>query len=405
MRRLAVLLVLLAAACSGNDADSGDEAVPGTSSTTTTVPPALYDGYESEVYADPAHWLCRGDVDDDPCDVDLDATVVEADGSTRVERFTPVSDAEADCFYVYPTISRDESASSDLVPAEGEEILVVRNQAARLGSVCRVFAPVYRQTTLTMLVSRMTGGTPPPGGEDSREIAYADVVDAWKHYMANDNGGRPVVLIGHSQGAGLLNQLLRDEIDGDEDARGRILSAMLLGSTVRVPDGEIVGGDFQHLPLCRSNRDLGCVISYAAFRATSPPPDNSLFGRPREGDGVAACTNPGNLAGEGAAPLRPYFASVAQSILGGDATPVEWVEGETVDTPFVTLPGLVTAECVQEGGFSYLRITVEGDPSTPRIDDIGGDLTPEWGLHLVDVNLAMGDLVDIVRNQADAYVG
>jgi len=60
---------------------------------------------------------------------------------------------------------------------------------------------------------------------------------------------------------------------------------------------------------------------------------------------------------------------------------------------------------VQEGGFSYLRITVEGDPSTPRIDDIGGDLTPEWGLHLVDVNLAMGDLVDIVRNQADAYVG
>ena len=38
-------------------------------------------------------------------------------------------------------------------------------------------------------------------------------------------------------------------------------------------------------------------------------------------------------------------------------------------------------------------------------DDIGGDITPQWGLHLVDVNLGMGNLVDVVREQAAAWRG
>lgn len=46
---------------------------------------------------------------------------------------------------------------------------------------------------------------------------------------------------------------------------------------------------------------------------------------------------------------------------------------------------------------------MHADPEDPRIDDIGGDLTPEWGLHLVDANLAMGDLATITESQARAY--
>ena len=47
---------------------------------------------------------------------------------------------------------------------------------------------------------------------------------------------------------------------------------------------------------------------------------------------------------------------------------------------------------------------MKGDPKDPRTDDITGDLTPSWGLHLVDIDLAMGDLIDAVRRQRDAYV-
>ena len=69
----------------------------------------------------------------------------------------------------------------------------------------------------------------------------------------------------------------------------------------------------------------------------------------------------------------------------------------------MTTPGLVTGECVSRDGFDYLEITVHGDPSDPRRDDIGGDLTPAWGLHLQDVNLVMGDIVTLVGKQATAW--
>jgi hypothetical protein len=37
--------------------------------------------------------------------------------------------------------------------------------------------------------------------------------------------------------------------------------------------------------------------------------------------------------------------------------------------------------------------------------DIGGDLTPEWGLHLIDVSIVMGDIVERIEDQAAAYTG
>lgn len=401
---LVVLLVAVACSSGDDDGSSPPEGAGASTAATTSTVAGAYEGYESDVYADGAHWLCRGDTDDDACDRDMDATIVRADGTTEIERWEGVDDAPVDCFYVYPTISRDDSANSDLVPAENQELYVVRQQAARLGSVCRVFAPVYRQVTLTALVSRL-GGTAAGDGEgaQSYEIAYADVVDAWKHYMANDNGGRGVVLIGHSQGAGLLNRLIRDEIDGDEATRSRLVAAFLLGGGVAVPEGADVGGDFANVPLCRAPDDLGCVVSYASFRATAPPPAGSFFGRSRDG-GRVACNNPASLAG-GRATLRPYLPAEGRSLLADDVpTVVQWTTAGEVTTPFVTLPDFVEAECVARDGFDYLEITVKGDPSDPRIDDIGGDLTPEWGLHLVDVNVAMGDIVDLVADQADAYV-
>jgi hypothetical protein len=54
-------------------------------------------------------------------------------------------------------------------------------------------------------------------------------------------------------------------------------------------------------------------------------------------------------------------------------------------------------------------VTVHGDPADPRADDIVGDVVangqvlPDWGLHLIDVGVAMGNLLDIVHDQAKAY--
>jgi hypothetical protein len=396
-RRLRVTAVALAGlvlvAAGGSAGGATASAAPGRGSAVNPYP-----GYVSQIYADPAHWLCRPDTDD-VCDHDLDATVVKANGRSRVARWRPARRPPIDCFYVYPTISTDPGGNSDLAPGESEELFVVRQQAARLGSACRLFAPVYRQVTLTALL-RLLAGDPIP--TDSA-LADGDVLDAWKHYVANDSRGRGVLLIGHSQGASRLITLIRNEIDPNPAVRDRLVSAMLLGTNLQVPEGADVGADFANVPLCHTRRDTGCAISYVSFRSTSPPPANSFFGGSRQAGWKAACTNPASLAG-GAGALHPFFPTDGRSlpILPLPAPP-PWSEGVAIATPFVTLPRLVEARCAEESGFSYLAITVHGDPADPRIDDIGGDLTPEWGLHLVDANVAMGDLVALARSQGRAY--
>lgn len=368
-------------------------------------PPATHNDY-----ADKANWLCWPGRTPDACAVDLTTTVVKADGSMQREDFKANRAAPIDCFYVYPTVSRDPDVLSDMIP-NAEERNVVFHQLARFGAKCRLYAPMYRQFTLTALGAMMAGRPLPGGGAAAGprpQTGYEDVVDAWNYYLAHENHGRGVVLIGHSQGSGVLTQLIRNEIDGKPNQK-RIVSAILMGTSLIVPKGADVGGDFKSIPLCRSSSQFGCVIAYASFRDNSPPPDNSRFGRPRNpAPGMtAACVNPANLAG-GPGELHSYLASGASTIAVDGPTTV-WVKGKTVTTPFVSTPGLLTAECVSNDTFNYLAIHVNADSADPRADDIAGDVMvggqvlKDWGLHLIDANLAMGNLVDIVGEEAEAW--
>jgi hypothetical protein len=381
--------------------------------TGASEPLERYADYESISYDDTGRWLCRPDTDD-VCDGDLDITVVAEDGTLTVEPFEPATDPAVDCFYVYPTISRDETRTSDWEASPDEEGYAALNQAARLQTECRLFAPVYRQNTLTSLTANLGGGNADvPESDDPPESSFADVLDAFRTYMATENEGRGVVLIGHSQGASMLNQLIREEIDPNDDVRELLVAAYLVGWSVAVPDGEVVGGDFQQVPVCTDPDQTGCVMSWVTYRDTAPPPAGAFFGKPRAGadaeaaDGVAVCTNPADLSGE-PTELDPVFpVNRSASILsdldaqgGGDG----WLPGTEITTPYVRLPGLLTGRCTTSDGFHYLEVTVTpGDG--PRADDIAGDLTPEWGLHLVDVNVVMGDLVSLVARQAAAYAG
>jgi hypothetical protein len=240
-----------------------------------------------------------------------------------------------------------------------------------------------------------------------RALAYNDVHDAWKHYLQNDNQGRGVVLIGHSQGASVLTELIKNEIDG-KPVQERIVSALLLGWNVAVPRGKDVGGAFKQMPLCRSAKQTGCVIAYASFRSTVPPPTASIFGRVPDKDMVAACTNPAALAG-GKGNLNAYLSSAGR-VTSAAAESRPWVTpAQKIETPFVSVPGLLTGECVSKDGASYLEVTVNADAADPRTDDISGDVITNgqvqasWGLHLIDVHLAIGNLVDIVGQQSNAF--
>ncbi|HEY9218812.1 MAG TPA: DUF3089 domain-containing protein [Phenylobacterium sp.] len=370
---------------------------------------AAQDAPAKNDYAKRESWLCwpgRADA----CAGDNTATVIRDDGTLTREAWKVDPNAKVDCFYVYPTVSRDPGVNSDMIPGD-EEKRVVEQQLSRFGSKCRVFAPMYRQFTLTALRAAVTGGTlgtGPAGSAPRPQTGYQDVVDAWNWYMANENKGRGVVLIGHSQGSGVLTQLIREHIDG-KPVQKQLISALLLGTTLGVEKGKDTG-TFKSVPLCRSAGQTGCVIAYASFRDTVPPPANTRFARMRDPNSPmeAACVNPANLAG-GKGELHAYLASGA-TMISGQAAP-QWAKGKKVETPFVSVPGLLTGECVNQGGFNYLSVHVNADPSDPRADDIAGDvrgaggqLAADWGLHLVDVNLAMGDLVDIVDAQSKAWL-
>lgn len=349
-------------------------------------------------YAKDANWLCRPGRQD-ACTVPLDATVIAADGLRTTEQFAASPNPKFDCFYVYPTVSTDEAPNSDLVIDDAER-RVAQIQAARFRSVCRVYAPMYRQVTLRALRAAMTGQ---PFTADVA-VGYNDVKAAFADYMRRDNKGRGVVLIGHSQGARMITQLLAREFDGKPATMKQLISAMPIGANVELAAGQRTGV-LKSIPTCAAASDTGCVVSYVSFRATVPPPAGSRFARAGQGMRVA-CVNPA-APGGGAVALDAYLPTGS---LVGTPQPVQWSKDSTpVTTPFVKLPGMISGECVEQGGASYLSITLNADPADPRTDDIPGDVMAgprrldDWGLHLVDMNLAMGDLVRLAELQAAAW--
>ena len=335
--------------------------------------PEGYAGYVSEQYGDDTNWMCYPGKADDVCARDLDVTEVAADGTTNVVPFEATTDSDVDCFYIYPTVSNDQSGNSDLIPQETAEIQTTLNQTARFGSECRVFAPVYRQVTLGALF----GSQPRP--PDAREIAYGDVVDAFKEFIANQSSGGDFVLIGHSQGSGILAQLIAEEIDNEPLLRDRMLSALLLGTSV-APDR------YDNVEACTSSADRGCVLSFSSYRDTDPAGTTGIFGT--TGSGPAMCFNP---AGDGPSTAQPIFPTDG-GVFDDPARDAE------ITTPWVSFPDMLSVQCVNNGTHNYLEVALDTDDG-PRRDDINGDFLPRWGLHIVDANVVMGDLVDFVAAQ------
>jgi Protein of unknown function (DUF3089) len=343
-------------------------------------------------------WLCRPGVAGNPCASPLTTTVVTPTGATHVERAAPAGKPAVDCFYVYPTISGEPTVNANLaIDLRNREVAIA--QASRFSQACRVYAPVYRQLTLSALdhPARITVA--------DALIAYRSVLSAFRDYLAHYNDGRGIVFIGHSQGAAILIRLLQQEVDKTPAVRRRLVSALLLGGNLTVRKGTGIGGDFAHIPLCRSARQTGCAVAYSSF--TTKPPQNSQFGRTTSDAGVRllaphnpspgiaiACVNPASPAG-GKAALDPYLPSLVLAFLPGGSAP-------KVTTPWVSFPGAYTGRCESSGNATWLQISPTGGGAGQR-RLLARLESPVLGLHVLDVNIALGNLVRLVRDEAAAY--
>jgi hypothetical protein len=295
---------------------------------------------------------------------------------------------------------RRQESNSDLRPGV-EEAFVARTQVGPLNAVCRVFAPVYRQVTLTALLGLGSRGEP------DRELAYGDVLGAWRHYLEHENNGRGVFLVGHSQGTSHLRRLIAEEIEPDDAVHDLLVAAYLFGGTIEVPEGSDVGGSFATTPACRAATETGCVLSYATFAADAPPPDDAYFGRASPGN-VALCNHPAALDGGSATVAGRYpttidglFGIAAGSEVSPYSDPGAYPE---VPTRYFATPGLVSAQCVAREGFSYLEVSLTPDEGDVRFTEFAGQLGPTWGLHLIDVFVVMNDLIALATQQSAAWL-
>ena len=370
-------------ASAGSTAPGASPAAPGTS-------------------ADPADsgvvWLCRPGLADNPCTQDLTATAVGSDGSTAVRTPAPATHPAIDCFYIYPTVSQQQTVNSDL-QIEAKETLAARAQASPFSPVCDVYAPMYRSLT-SMAVGNYGSITKANG-----DTAYASIKAAFDEYIARYNHGRGIVLIGHSQGAWMGEALLKREMDDNPGMRRLLVSAILVGGNVTVPTGKLVGADLTNIPGCASAGQTGCIVAYSSFR--TEPSSGAWFGRVDQrvnpfidfgssGDLQILCTNPADLSG-GSGVLEPQIRTEELLFQGiGQQTGIQ--------TPWVTYPQEYSGHCTSAGGATWLQIDLvkAGSETRPVIPQPHG---PSYGMHNVDIAIALGNLVELVGKQAANYKG
>ncbi len=358
------------------------------------VPPAASDA------APAVQWLCRpGSLD--PCDLRNDRTD-KLTGKTYPATTVPDSAKKADCFYVYPTVTDQPSFLADAKAVPSVQS-IARFQAASFNDLCRVYAPVYRQMTLWGLSPAAMASW--VGNRDLPNTSYGDVKRAWKKYLREDNKGRPVVFIGHSQGTMMLRKLIREEIDPNPAMRAKMVGAFLMGGNVMTARGKTTGGDFRNTPICTRRGQFGCVVAYSTELLGLP----SLFGNssldalsgpmnlPTGPAFQVACTDPSRLSGDhtpssATVPSRPYAASMISFLMKVSTFPGDL---PTSKSTWTTGPGRWTGRCVDRLGFRKLM----GRPVVPQhFNEL-----PLFDTHLVDLNLGIEKLHSIAKQQIAAY--
>jgi hypothetical protein len=350
-----------------------------------TTAPAQAPDYSKE-----SAWLClpgRADT----CSTPLPTTALNPNGYGSTGKSTVAKDPPLDCFYVYPTVSTDHGLNSDLVVGR-EEKFAVESQFARFASVCRTFAPIYRQMTVSAVVAFAAGTDISPAAR----IAYGDVLAAWRAYLAKYNHGRPFVVIGHSQGSALLIQLISREIEGKPEA-ARMKLAIIPGYNVLVPEGKLVGGTFASTPLCSRPGETGCIMTWTSYREKNAPPPGAMFGYAGQPGITVGCVNPAFPGSRDWAKLDSYwFTRSSYPVPGG---PITWSSEGPPPTTYVRTEGLVSGKCVNDGARGYLSIRTNHSPGDKRTDRVGGEVgvagmfLPGWGMHLIDIAEAQGELV------------
>lgn len=164
-----------------------------------------------------------------------------------------------DIFYVYPTISVRHSDSDPKAPyyndvaagCDRDKVLLnmrLMRDIYALDSL-NFFSPFYRQLTMRAYTD----------GDYIKlaELSQRDVIRAFRYYMKHLNGGRPFILLGHSQGSEHLVALLKNGMT-DADMR-KMVAAYLIGW--KLTNKEIEAYPKRLIP-AKGETDTHCIVMF-----------------------------------------------------------------------------------------------------------------------------------------------
>lgn len=163
------------------------------------------------------------------------------------------TEKDVDLFIVCPTVDMgtedrfnmsmsDEETKASFVGALNMELGIYDQD-------CRVFAPYYRQMTISAYKQK--------DDQAALDLAYQDVKAAFLYYYENENKGRPFVLAGFSQGSQLGIMLMQDLFDDTKYSKNMV-AAYMIGW--RITDDTLA--DSPWLKMASGETDTGCIISF-----------------------------------------------------------------------------------------------------------------------------------------------
>ena len=166
----------------------------------------------------------------------------------------------ADVFFIVPTLYQDRkeiSWNSDVYNKQFSDILMqssIKYQSTAWLSSANLYSPNYRQAHFRVFEEKYWKN----GGEDAFEIAYSDIKRSFEVYLKQFNKGKPIIIAGHSQGAGHAKRLLKDFFDGKE-LSNKLIAAYLVGT-------KITEDDFFDLELMNKPDQTGGYVTWNTYK-------------------------------------------------------------------------------------------------------------------------------------------
>lgn len=356
-------------------------------------------------YADADRWVCLPGRQD-ACSRSLKAIQLLENGSSLPVPPQPsAASTSVDCFYVYPTVTLSVMPGNpDPYHTDTSSIEVAAAaQAASFGSVCRVFAPQYRQATIAAYV------LPESVRQMYIQVAASDVLAAFDYYLANHNQGRKIVLIGHSQGSEMLIKLIQGRFDASRKLREKLLLGIFAGIPVNVPTGQKVGGTFAHVPVCTLPGEVGCFIAFSSYADGSDPKIDARIPTPAGQERV--CVNPATLDDPGLSPeaRRNGRGLLQGTLLVPAANARGFVRSDAQTKSFTRLSGAFSSACATATDprmrFLSIRQELASTDSRHGIVKLSSDgpwdratqlLKGDTGLHVMDMQFPMQEMIFLV---------